>query len=53
MIEVNNLTRYFGSLCAVDDVNLHVGNGIFGLLGPNGGLVDPVSYVINSVRTIS
>jgi ABC-2 type transport system ATP-binding protein len=36
MIRVNNLTKYFGSLCAVDDVNLHVENGIFGLLGPNG-----------------
>ena len=36
MIEMHELTKYFGSLCAVDHVNLTVGNEIFGLLGPNG-----------------
>ncbi len=36
MIEVTNLTKYFGDLCAVDHVNLHVENEVFGLLGPNG-----------------
>jgi ABC-2 type transport system ATP-binding protein len=36
MIEMHELTKYFGSLCAVDHVNLKVGNEIFGLLGPNG-----------------
>ncbi len=36
MIEVNNLTKRFGDLCAVDHVNLHVENEVFGLLGPNG-----------------
>ena len=36
MIEVNNLTKYFGDLCAVNDVDLHVENEVFGLLGPNG-----------------
>ena len=36
MIEVNNLTKYFGDLCAVDHVGLHVENEVFGLLGPNG-----------------
>ena len=36
MIEVNNLTKRFGDLCAVDDVNLHIENEVFGLLGPNG-----------------
>ena len=36
MIEMHELTKYFGGLCAVDHVNLTVENEIFGLLGPNG-----------------
>ncbi len=36
VIETNGLTRNFGSLCAVDDLNLSIGTEIFGLLGPNG-----------------
>jgi len=36
MIELNELTKNFGSLCAVDHIDLEVDNEIFGLLGPNG-----------------
>ena len=36
-ISTENLTRRFGDLVAVDDVNLHVAPGqFFGFLGPNG-----------------
>lgn len=36
-IVIRNLTRYFGSFCAVDNLNFEVGRGeIFGLLGANG-----------------
>lgn len=35
-IEIHDLTKYYGSLCAVDSLKLDVGNEIFGLLGPNG-----------------
>jgi ABC-2 type transport system ATP-binding protein len=36
-IEVNNLTRYYNGLCAVDHINFEVEPGeIFGYLGPNG-----------------
>jgi ABC-2 type transport system ATP-binding protein len=36
-IETKTLTRYFGTLCAVDGIDLHVGAGTFyGFLGPNG-----------------
>jgi len=36
-IETKTLTRYFGALCAVDGVDLHVEAGTFyGFLGPNG-----------------
>ncbi|MDR3668735.1 MAG: ABC transporter ATP-binding protein [Ignavibacteriaceae bacterium] len=37
IIEVQNLTKYFGDLCAVNNLNLNVYNGdVFGFLGPNG-----------------
>jgi ABC-2 type transport system ATP-binding protein len=37
MIEVNNLTKKFGDVTAVDGLSFHVDKGeIFGLLGPNG-----------------
>ena len=35
-VKTYELTRYFNKLCAVDHINLDVGNEIFGLLGPNG-----------------
>jgi len=36
VIEIEGLSRSFGDLCAVDDLNLSIGTEIFGLLGPNG-----------------
>ena len=36
MIEIKKLSRSFGSLIAVDSIDLDVGNEIFSLLGPNG-----------------
>ncbi len=37
MIDTENLSRKFGDLTAVDNLNLHVYEGeVFGLLGPNG-----------------
>ncbi|MDD1728536.1 MAG: ATP-binding cassette domain-containing protein [Methanospirillum sp.] len=35
-IVIRNLTKNFGELCAVNQMNLSVGNEIFGILGPNG-----------------
>jgi len=35
-IETTDLTRLYGTLCAVDKLSLSIGNEIFGLLGPNG-----------------
>ncbi|MFP4039921.1 MAG: ABC transporter ATP-binding protein [Desulfosudaceae bacterium] len=37
MIQVDNLTRYYKEVCAVNSINLEVNKGeILGLLGPNG-----------------
>jgi ABC-2 type transport system ATP-binding protein len=37
IIEVKNLSKHFGDLCAVNSLNLNVFNGdVFGFLGPNG-----------------
>lgn len=37
MIHVEDLTKYYGNLCAVDHINFHIQKGeIVGLLGPNG-----------------
>ena len=37
MIQVENLTKYYSDLCAVNQINLEVKKGeIIGLLGPNG-----------------
>ena len=37
MIEARNLTRLYGSLCAVNNISFTVPKGeILGLLGPNG-----------------
>ncbi|SMC35451.1 ABC-2 type transport system ATP-binding protein [Desulfocicer vacuolatum DSM 3385] len=37
MIQVNNLTKYYDSFCAVDGISLEIRQGeILGLLGPNG-----------------
>lgn len=59
MLSVENLTKQYGDLTAVDDVNFSSGEGkIFGLLGPNGagksttincisGLMPPTSGHIN------
>jgi ABC-2 type transport system ATP-binding protein len=37
MIEITDLTKYYGELCALDHINLTIEKGkILGLLGPNG-----------------
>ena len=37
ILEINNLTKKFGSFTALDDVNLTVKKGeIYGFIGPNG-----------------
>jgi len=37
MIEINELTKYYGDFCAVNNINFNINKGeVLGLLGPNG-----------------
>ncbi len=36
MIELSNVTKYYGPRAALSEVSLRIGSGITGLLGPNG-----------------
>lgn len=35
-MEIKNLSKHYGALCALDGLNIALENGIYGLLGPNG-----------------
>ena len=52
MIQTVNLTRYFGSLAAVQDLNLTVNQGeLFGFLGPNGaGKTTTIRMIVGLLR---
>ncbi len=55
MIETLNLTKYFGKLCAVDELTLQVSGGeIFGFLGPNGaGKTTTINMLTGLLRPTS
>lgn len=52
MLELRNLKKSFGPICAVDDLSLEVREGeIFGLLGPNGaGKTTTVNMAVGLLR---
>jgi len=49
---LNNLTKYYGSVRGIDDLNLEVRQGeIFGFLGPNGaGKSTTISTILDFIR---
>ena len=50
VIEVSNLTKYYGKLLAVDHINFNVKKGeIFGFLGPNGAGKTTTIYLLTGV----
>ena len=55
MINLLELTKYFGKLCAVDALTLHVDAGeIFGFLGPNGaGKTTTINMLTGLLRPTS
>jgi len=54
-IEVSNLTKYYGKLLAVDQINFDVkGEELFGLLGPNGaGKTTTIRMICGMLRPTS
>lgn len=49
-IEANNITKRFGSLVAVDQVNLEIEEGeLFGLLGPNGAGKSTLVHMLSTI----
>jgi len=53
-IETENLTRMFGTLAAVDGVNLSIEEGeVFGVLGPNGAGKTTMVRLLNGILTPS
>ncbi len=50
LLEIKNLTHYFGGLCAVSDFNLSVKKGeLIGIIGPNGAGKTTVFNLISGV----
>jgi len=50
-IKVDNLTKSYGELLAVDDISFTVGKGeVFALLGPNGAGKSTTVEIINTIR---
>ena len=55
VLQIDNLTKRFGDVCAVDDLSLTVGEGeIFGFLGGNGaGKTTTLRMVLDIIRPTS
>ena len=52
-IEVEQVSKWFGSVVAVNDVSLEVSPGITGLLGPNGAGKTTLLYMISGLSKCS
>jgi len=52
VIEINNLTKYYGTVVAVEGLSLQIARGgVFGLLGPNGsGKTTTIGMVLGLVK---
>ncbi|HNA42792.1 MAG TPA: ATP-binding cassette domain-containing protein, partial [Saprospiraceae bacterium] len=55
VLEINNLTKVFGKITAVDSLSFSVNKGdIYGILGPNGsGKSTTLGMVLNVVNPTS
>lgn len=54
MLEIENVSRRFGGLMAVDDVTTHVGEGeLVGLIGPNGAGKTTLFNLISGFTPVS
>ncbi len=55
LLRTEHLTKHYGRFCALDDLNLEVGQGeVFGLLGPNGsGKTTALRLILGFLRPTS
>lgn len=54
LIHLQNIVKYYGSLCALNDVSLDIGPRVTGLLGPNGaGKSTLIKVILGLVRITS
>ncbi|HCX62466.1 ABC transporter ATP-binding protein [Sedimentibacter sp.] len=54
VLSLNNVTKRFGGLTAVDNVSFHIGKGeIFGLIGPNGAGKTTIFNLITAIYSIT
>ncbi|MGB5418950.1 ATP-binding cassette domain-containing protein, partial [Algibacter sp.] len=50
LLEVNNVSKYFGDFKALNDVSISIPKGsIFGLLGPNGAGKTTLIRIVNQI----
>lgn len=51
MIELNNVTKLYGSVIGVNDISLSLRSGTYGLLGPNGsGKTTLINLILGQLR---
>ena len=51
MVELNNVTKLYGSVIGVNDINLRLEPGVYGLLGPNGsGKTTLINLILGQLR---
>ena len=46
VIELRNVSRWYGNVVAVNDITMSIGPGVTGLLGPNGAGKSTILHMI-------
>lgn len=51
MIELSNVTKLYGTVVGVNEINVKLGSGVYGLLGPNGsGKTTLINLILGQLR---
>ena len=49
MLKIKNISKYYGSLQALDKVTLEINRGVYGLLGPNGAGKTSLMRILSTI----